>query len=54
MSRPSKVTLPRLGRSRPAIVISSVVLPAPFGPRTQVMRPSAAEMSTPFSASIIP
>ena len=54
MSRPSKVTEPRRGRSRPAIVIRSVVLPAPFGPSTQVIRPSGTEMSTPFRASIMP
>src|SRR5438270_718119 len=39
ISRPSKRTRPRRGRSRPVIVLSSDVLPAPFAPSTAVMPP---------------
>ena len=50
----SKRIEPRRGRRMPAIVIISVVLPAPFGPRRQVMPPLSTVSETPFSASILP
>ena len=40
ISWPSKVTVPRLGRSRPLTVLSTVDLPAPFGPMRQVIVPA--------------
>src|SRR5688500_8584829 len=45
---------PFLGLRTPAIVIMSVVLPAPLGPSRQVMEPAATSRETPFSASILP
>jgi hypothetical protein len=38
----------------PAVVIISVVLPAPFGPSRQVIDPCATSSDTPRSASILP
>ena len=43
--------VPRLGRSSPLIVASSVDLPAPFGPTTQVMPPSGTLRDTSCSTS---
>src|SRR5215468_1370274 len=48
---PRIVMLPRLGRSSPLIVASRVDLPAPFGPTTQVIPPSATVSDTPRSTS---
>jgi hypothetical protein len=50
MSSPSRRTVPETGRTRPLIVRSSVVLPAPFAPRTAVIRPASALSETPSSA----
>jgi hypothetical protein len=41
MSRPSRRTRPLLGRVRPPIKPSSVVLPEPLGPRSAVIRPGS-------------
>src|SRR3989442_5446574 len=51
---PRNSMAPCLGLSTPAMVIISVVLPAPFGPSTQVMEPSRTSSDTPFRASIFP
>ena len=50
MSRPSKRTLPALGRSRPQIMPTSVVLPAPFGPITARTSPGSTAMETSSTA----
>src|SRR3954447_2705483 len=50
MSSPSSRTWPRLQRTRPLMVRSSVVFPAPLAPRTAVMRPVSARRETPSSA----
>ena len=50
MSVPSSVMPPRHGRSAPAIVISSVVLPAPFAPTRATVSPAASSRLTPNSA----
>ena len=42
ISRPSKRTLPASGGRKPATMAKSVVLPAPFGPISAVMRPACA------------
>src|SRR5579872_398746 len=47
-SLPSTVTLPALGRISPAIALSSVDLPAPFGPTIAVIAPRRATMLTPL------
>src|SRR5437667_263512 len=51
---PRNSMAPCLGLSTPAMVSMSVVLPAPFGPSTQVMEPSRTSSDTPFRASIFP
>src|SRR5581483_3032929 len=43
---PSTATVPATGRSRPAIVRSSVLLPAPEGPVTASIRPGRATADT--------
>ncbi len=48
---PRNVMLPRRGRSSPLTVASRVDLPAPFGPTTQVIPPSATVMDTSCSTS---
>src|SRR6266702_3409693 len=40
MSRPRKRTSPTVGRSRPVTTLTSVVLPAPFGPTIETNSPS--------------
>src|ERR1700728_728231 len=50
MSRPSMRTCPRRGFTRPLIVRSSVVLPAPFAPSTAVIVAVSASTLTPSSA----
>src|SRR5712691_2838237 len=51
---PRNSMAPCLGLSTPAMVSMSVVLPAPFGPSTQVMEPSRTSSDRPFRASIFP
>src|SRR3954469_18462778 len=41
---------PERGRRRPAVAFISVVLPAPFGPMTQTISPTATSRSMPASA----
>src|SRR5580704_14967271 len=48
---PRNVMLPRRGRSSPLMVASRVDLPAPFGPTTQVIPPSATVIDTSCSTS---
>ena len=50
MSWPAIVTLPSVGRSRPARMCISVDLPEPDGPMTAVSWPLAIPRSTPRSA----
>jgi hypothetical protein len=52
-SAPSKRSDPLRARSRPAIVFTSVVLPAPFGPMTATISPgpTASEASHTAGAS---
>src|SRR5215831_13122805 len=47
-------TLPRSGRSRPAINRSVVVLPAPVGPSSTTNSPSATASDSARTASIAP
>ena len=49
-----KRTLPRVGRSMPTIVFSSVVLPAPFGPMTAMASPGCASRLTSRSTGVAP
>src|SRR5262245_66649519 len=42
ISAPSKIMRPPLGGAKPATIENSVVLPAPFGPISAVMRPAGA------------
>src|ERR1700674_1017504 len=53
-SVPSSRIDPRRGLRMPAIVIISVVLPAPFGPSRQVIWPLPTCSETPLRASILP
>jgi hypothetical protein len=53
-SSPSSLMEPARGASTPAMLSISVVLPAPLGPRRQVIWPRAAVSDTPFNASILP
>ncbi len=48
--RPATVTVPALGRSSPAIRLSSVDLPLPDGPMTATTSPAATPMLTSASA----
>src|SRR3984957_1008038 len=51
---PSKRTEPSLGLTRPEIVRSNVVLPAPFAPSTAVTAPGSASKETERSACTAP
>src|SRR5688572_1350498 len=51
---PSIVTCPRDGRSVPARIFSSVVLPEPFGPRMPTKPPSGTCSDTPRSTGAWP
>src|SRR5579864_332415 len=46
-SLPRTVTVPEVGRMRPAIALRSVDLPAPLGPTMAVIAPLRAAMLTP-------
>src|SRR5881628_3160213 len=56
MARRPPVTdaVPRCGRIRPASTLSSVVLPAPFGPKTASVWPGARVNETSSSATTRP
>src|SRR5690606_41411336 len=51
MSWPSTVTVPDVGVTIPQTMLISVVLPAPFGPRSAKISPRRIERFTFFSAS---
>src|SRR5690606_31173692 len=53
-STPSMRMLPAEARCSPALVFTSVVLPAPLGPTMQTISPAATERSTPHSACASP
>ncbi len=48
--RPATVTAPEVGRSRPAMRLSSVDFPLPDGPMTATTSPAATPMLTSASA----
>src|SRR5580704_16861818 len=50
-SRPAYRTFPALGFRKPEIMEKSVVLPAPFGPISAVMRPASADSEAALTAS---
>ena len=50
MSCPSAVTVPLLGVTMPQMMLISVVLPAPFGPRSAKISPRLISRSIFFSA----
>src|SRR5258708_29387650 len=50
ISRPRKRTSPAVGRSRPVTTLTSVVLPAPFGPTIETNSPSLTWKETLLSA----
>src|SRR4051794_23153060 len=50
ISRPRKRTSPAVGRSRPVTTLTSVVLPAPFGPTIETNSPSLTWNETLLSA----
>src|SRR4051812_9209317 len=51
IERPSNRTCPRVGLSAPATRLKHVVLPAPFGPISAVMRPGASAKLTSLTAT---
>ena len=53
-SAPAKDTRPCCGRSAPDTRLNSVLLPAPFGPITEVMPPRAAEKDRSLTARSAP
>ena len=53
MSAPSNAMRPARGGVRPRMERISVVLPEPFEPNRQVMRPRAIESDTPSSTSAL-
>src|SRR5262245_62409472 len=54
MSAPAKRTVPESGRRFPASWLINVVLPAPFGPITACVSPSATSKSMPSLARSAP
>src|SRR5260370_31777335 len=54
MSRPSKLTFPDDGRSRPPTARSSVVLPAPLGPSRATISPASTCSEASTTAAIWP
>jgi hypothetical protein len=54
MDSPASRTLPEVGRCRPAIVLSSVLFPAPLGPTTATIAPSSIPNVTPSTAGTPP
>ena len=53
-SRPSRRTLPPVGRKRPPIAFNVLLFPAPFGPISATISPAATESDTPRTASTWP
>ena len=53
-SRPWTRTWPESGRSRPVIIDSDVVFPAPFGPTSPAKEPAAISRLIPATASFAP
>ena len=54
MGVPPTSTSPAVARNRPLSTLSSVDLPAPFGPSRAKMLPAGTSRSTPWSTSIRP
>src|SRR5438552_9358540 len=54
MSLPFRRTMPSSGSSNPAMILSSVVLPEPLGPRIVTSSPGWTVRSTPASATTSP
>src|SRR5260363_322746 len=54
MRTPSKLTAPRLGCRKPAMICSSVVLPQPEGPSRAINSPRATARSMLSSATVAP
>ena len=54
MSAPSKLILPAESGRSPEIVLSVVVLPAPFAPMSATISSRSTESVTSFSAAILP
>src|SRR5438067_2330819 len=54
MSSPFSRTVPSSGSSNPAMILSSVVLPDPLGPRIVTSSPGWTVRSTPASATTSP
>ena len=52
-TRPWTSTLPLVGGSTPAMIASSVDLPAPLAPTSPSREPSGTSRSIPLSASIV-
>ena len=53
-SSPSRTTLPQVVSCRPVMTLNVVVLPAPFGPISPVMRPASTSRSTSRTAWLPP
>ena len=53
-SCPLKETVPALGNTKPVNTLTSVVLPAPFGPMIETCSPSPIVKLTPSSAQNAP
>ena len=53
MSCPFKITDPEVALSRVAIILSSVVFPAPDSPIMEMNSPLSTEKFTPFRASVV-
>ena len=53
-TRPAMVALPEVGAVRPTIIRIEVDLPAPFGPRKPVTRPSRATKLMSSTAVLVP
>ena len=51
---PATSIRPPLGRTRPHAILTSVDLPAPFGPSSPTISPSPTATSTPTSACFVP
>ena len=54
MSSPFQEIVPDVGRSRPEMVLSVVVLPAPLPPISATISPISTPKEMPFSTSIWP
>ncbi len=54
ISCPLNRTVPDVGFSKPVSTLTSVVLPAPFGPTIDSSSPRATDSDTPSSATKLP